>query len=1066
MATNRIVQAVYDLKDNITGKLQSITHALGLNRAESSKTAASVERDNKRTSESYKQTADALGFLRENLGKIAAAAAAAMAAMKAVDFGVDSFRGAAEVEQSLARIKAIAQTTGEDFERLGQQIDRSAIAANVSTQQAAAAAAELAQQGQSAADIFQTLTPTLLLAKGANLELAEAAGVVDDALDLFGKNAGDAALMVDQLVAASQGSKDGLSGLATAMRTLAPDARSMGLSFEQLVGMLGVFGQNGIDAGKAARGLRTIFQDLQDPASKFSTALSSLGDSTGDFGHAIETVRNAGRRGEDALLSLDGASRSLVQFLLQQAPGAVDAFTASLAAAGGTASRTAKILDATFKGAFASFGNALDRLGEGLLETALEPFRVELEKLAAQLTAFADSPAFDDLKKTLATLFQEGTAAFDNFIQSIDWNQLVDGAEDAFKRTATSIGEFKDDLSTVAEALNKIGATVGVVYRSIAVVFDTAKLGISKLVEVKFSELAALSAAVDGVTGSSSKLTIALESVRDAAKDAVDKGLTSFAEDTEKVTENLKALAATADETAPKVDHLAASFGNVRAGSASTAAAASTAVDGFDAIAAGVDNAALALGILPELFTEDANAARSATDAHQAHAQQILAARQAVEEARASLKALAESGERNSVAFQQASNALQQAQAELDRLTGKAEQATRAQRTLEDAFSGLKIASQAKLQDAAAAATRHFETIRQAFAAGQVSIEDVRRAFEAYAQQQRAAVADSDAWVKNQLDGQLAVAAATLGLSDKLKQAGESGRRAGDETAAAFDRAKGSIEATSDASQDLAQSTTNAANAADRIGESAKAAGASFDSVVALTKEQIHALRQMSDEIVRSGSLQSTSLEEAKRLLESMGGLVNGHTQLLTQRINELENAALRAEQVAGRMANEAASIQDQIDQINGDDASIEDRRHERKLADLKAEAEAAGQLGTAAYLELVALENKLHDLKVSNIRKQAQEVRSEDQRGSGDGGRGSGAGSLQERTRIVEQVVNLPDIKIGGKNVSRFSASDARQLADLMANDPSVALAFTNAVMKTFRRSASAAGVGAGWGR
>lgn len=984
---NRIVQAVYDLRDQITGKLRTISEGLRSNREESDKTTAAVERNNKRASESFKKSGDALGFLRENLVAISAAAGAAVAAIKAIDFGIEGFKGAAEIEQSLARVKAIAETTGEDFARLREQIDQAAIAANVSTEQAAAAAAELAQQGQTAADIFETLTPTLLLAKAANIELAEAAGAVDDALDLFGKNAGDAALMVDQLVQASQGSKDGLSGIATAMRTLAPDARALGLDFEQLVGMLGLFGQNGIDAGKAARGLRTIFQELQDPSSKFASELSKLGDASGDFGSAIETIRNAGARGEQALLALDGASRSMVQFLLQQAPGALAAFTASLADAGGAATRTAKVLDTTLKGAFTSFTNAIDRLGEGLLESSLEPFRVELEKLAGQLTEFSNSEAFDRLKQTLATLFTEGTEAFDNFIQSIEWNKLVDGAQDAFSKTSQSIRGFKDDLSTVAEALNKIGATIGLVYRSIAVVFDTAKLGISKLVETKFAELAALSAQIDGMTGSTSNLTIALESVRDAAKAAADEGMANLEEDTGKVNENLRSLGGVAEEAAPTVERLGQGLEQVGTAAAAAGSGAAAAAPGFDALTQGVDNVALSLGILPELFTQETAAVSAATDAHAAHTQEILEARKAVEDARASLEALSTSGERNSVAFQQASKALQLAQAELDRLTGKAKDAAQAQRALDDAFSGLRITSQAKLQEAAAAATRHFETIRAAFASGQASIEDVRRAFEAYARDQRAAVADSDAWARAQVEAQLAVTASTIGLADSFKQAGDAGKEAGDKTAESFGRLREKVEETKDAVEDLAEENRGVADSHDEAAASARGYTAAAGDILLLSGEQKKAFKTLREELARYGTLQNVSLSTAQDLLLQIGHLIGSQAQVLQDRIRELQQAAEQAQQTANRMAEEAASVQDEIDQLAGNEGDIEQRRHERRLADLRAEAEATGTLNTAAYRQLVDLENELHRLKMKNLREQGQASG-----GSGGGSLGGGS--------------------------------------------------------------------------
>ena len=64
---------------------------------------------------------------------------------------------------------------------------------------------------------------------------------------------------------------------------------------------------------------------------------------------------------------------------------------------------------------------------------------------------------------------------------------------------------------------------------------------------------------------------------------------------------------------------------------------------------------------------------------------------------------------------------------------------------------------------------------------------------------------------------------------------------------------------------------------------------------------------------------------------------------------------------------------------------AIEDRRHQKELDDLKAAAQAAGQLSSAQYQQDVANENALHALKLKNLQTQNQ---------SGGSGGSSGGGS------------------------------------------------------------------------
>ena len=891
-------------------------------------------------------------------------------ALKGIEFGKDSFKEAANVEQSLARVKAIAQSTGEDFEKLSEQIEQSAIDANVSSTAAANAAAELAAQGESANEIFQTLTPTLLLAKDAQIEVAEAAGIADDALDLFGKTAGDAALVVDQLVAASKGSKDGIAGLATALRSLAPDAQQLGLSFEQLVGLLGLMGQNGIDASKAAKGLRTVFQDLEDPASKFSLALHQLGDSSGNFSKAIETIRRSGKDGQDALLALDGSARSLVLFLLQQAPGAVDAFVASLAKAGGTASQTAKTIDDTLGGAFTSFENALDRLGSGLLKTSLEPFRGELQKLADQLNAFAKSEDFENLKTSLGKLFDDGTKAFDDFISHLDWQQLIDGAENAVNEASRSIGELKDNLASVATVLNTIGASIGVVFRAVAVVFDLAKVAISGTEAALTSVTLAASRAIDKLTGKTSQVTIALEAIQQAARDAANKGLEDLRTNSDKVGENLEALGGVAEDTGKKVDALGTSFKNVKAGSASVSDTSGNLVSDFNAVTGAVENSVNAFGVLPELFNATADAENKAAAAAKAHADQVANAQENVKKAREELDKLVQSGSASADAMQAAANQYKVAQDQLDALTGKTDEAAEAQRKLGQAFTDLHIKSQSELNKAAQTASDNLDIIKQAFLAGKVPIEDLQRAFAAYAQTVKAEFADSSAAVQQQAQTQLDAQASALGLQTVLITAGQAGKKAGDDTAQSFDNAKGSIDQAKDSTEEFGDA---AKKAHDTAGQAATASGAAFGAVIALNNDQVAAMKALNEQLSRGVTYQTLDLTTAKNVLEQIGPLIGAGAQVLQQRLDDLNAAAQRAEDSAKRMADEADSIQDQIDQLTGNDTDIEDRRHENALKNIEEEAEENGTLNTAEYNRLVQLENQLHALKMANIRKEQQ---------------------------------------------------------------------------------------------
>lgn len=72
-------------------------------------------------------------------------------------------------------------------------------------------------------------------------------------------------------------------------------------------------------------------------------------------------------------------------------------------------------------------------------------------------------------------------------------------------------------------------------------------------------------------------------------------------------------------------------------------------------------------------------------------------------------------------------------------------------------------------------------------------------------------------------------------------------------------------------------------------------------------------------------------------------------------------------------------SLQDQIDQLRGNNEAIERRRYEQQLEDLRALAEESGNLNSAEYNEAVRRAKELHDLKMRQLRDQREQQRRND---------------------------------------------------------------------------------------
>ncbi|GMV31960.1 MAG: hypothetical protein AMXMBFR59_40850 [Rhodanobacteraceae bacterium] len=258
---------------------------------------------------------------------------------------------------------------------------------------------------------------------------------------------------------------------------IAPTARDAGLSFEQTAGILGVFVQNGFSAEKAAKGLLKIFDDLRDPTSTLRQNLSDLGDNSGNFASAIETLAGAGAKGKDTLDELDASARNLVLFLLQQGGDAIGNFTKSLLNVEGAASKTAAAIDNNLGGAFNNAKSSFDNLATAFLEPILQPLREEVETVSRAVDEFSKTEAFKRLQDALLQFVTTGLAALNQFVAQIDFNVVSENLANFGTNASAFFVKFRADLESVAAFAGKVISGVGVAWDGAATVSRARAVG-------------------------------------------------------------------------------------------------------------------------------------------------------------------------------------------------------------------------------------------------------------------------------------------------------------------------------------------------------------------------------------------------------------------------------------------------------------------------------------------------------------------------------------------------------------------------------------------------------------
>ncbi len=215
------------------------------------------------------------------LGTAAVAAGAGLAAVGVYKLG----RG---YEQNLNVLLALNKGQKGGIESLAEF--RSGIEANKGVinkygydlDEASAALVELNKAGRIGKDGIAALTPTLELARGGGIDLANAATLVSNALNVFGARSGGAANVTNVLANAANLSSASVADLGVSMQMSSSVAAQAGLNMEEMGASLAILANNGLKGSDAGTSLKTMLLRLRTPVEKSKKALDELGVSVYD----------------------------------------------------------------------------------------------------------------------------------------------------------------------------------------------------------------------------------------------------------------------------------------------------------------------------------------------------------------------------------------------------------------------------------------------------------------------------------------------------------------------------------------------------------------------------------------------------------------------------------------------------------------------------------------------------------------------------------------------------------------------------------------------------------------
>lgn len=213
---------------------------------------------------------------------------AAGAGLAMIGIAAFAVKAAYDFDKQMSEVQAVSNATATQFESLRDAAIEAGKATQFSATDAAKAEAELAKAGVSTSDILHgALSGSLSLAAAGQMDLADAATISAQAMNIFGLKGSAVTHIADVLASAANASAADMQGLGDSLKQGGLIANQTGLSLEDTVGVLAAFADHALIGSDAGTSLKSMLQALQAPSKITAALMEQLGinayDTSGKF---------------------------------------------------------------------------------------------------------------------------------------------------------------------------------------------------------------------------------------------------------------------------------------------------------------------------------------------------------------------------------------------------------------------------------------------------------------------------------------------------------------------------------------------------------------------------------------------------------------------------------------------------------------------------------------------------------------------------------------------------------------------------------------------------------------
>lgn len=199
-----------------------------------------------------------------------------------------------DFETSLNTFQAVSSATRTEMERVGKlakDLGNDVKLPATSAKDAAEAMTELAKAGLNVQQSMDAARAVLQLSAAAQIDNAQAAVIVGDALNAFRLPGKEAARVADLLAGAANSASGEITDMASSLQMSAAVFAAAGVPVEDLTTAIALMARNGIKGSDAGTSLKTALIHLQNPSEKAAGVMKELGFNIFDAEGNMKSMR-------------------------------------------------------------------------------------------------------------------------------------------------------------------------------------------------------------------------------------------------------------------------------------------------------------------------------------------------------------------------------------------------------------------------------------------------------------------------------------------------------------------------------------------------------------------------------------------------------------------------------------------------------------------------------------------------------------------------------------------------------------------------------------------------------